>query len=226
MFFTDSTVAVELLIVFGQLPWLFLHESFHVLAGRRLGLSSRLGLGTRLYFVVFETRMPSLLSVERRRRHLPFLAGMLADVLIVASLGVLASATGGIVRGLALAMAFPVCTRFAYQFLLFLQTDVYFALATALGCYDLHAATKARIANRYWRGAPAARPRPLDGALDRARPPRGELVRAVLRGRDRRAAGRLGVRAAAGRRADCSGSSPTRSAAAPAIRASGTRRCS
>ena len=164
VFFTDSTVAVELLIVFGQLPWLFLHESFHVLAGRRLGLSSRLGLGTRLYFVVFETRMPSLLSVERRRRHLPFLAGMLADVLIVASLGVLAYATGGIVRALALAMAFPVCTRFAYQFLLFLQTDVYFALATALGCYDLHAATKARIANRYWR----ARRRPgRVGAMER-----------------------------------------------------------
>ena len=34
VFFTDSTVAVELLIVFGQLPWLFLHESFRPRARR------------------------------------------------------------------------------------------------------------------------------------------------------------------------------------------------
>ncbi len=151
VFFTHSALAVELMIVFGQLPWLCAHEGFHVLAGRRLGLPSRLGLGTRLYFVVFETRMPSLLSVERRRRYLPFLAGMLADVLIVASLGLLAYGCGGAIGLVALAMAFPVCTRFAYQFLLFLQTDVYYTVSTALGCYDLHAVTRTLVVNRLWR---------------------------------------------------------------------------
>jgi hypothetical protein len=60
VFFSDSAVLVQLLIVFGQIPWLLLHEAAHVLAGRRLGLPSELGFGTRLYFVVFETRMPSL----------------------------------------------------------------------------------------------------------------------------------------------------------------------
>jgi hypothetical protein len=48
-------------------------------------------------------------------------------------------------------MEFPICTRFAYQFLLFLQTDVYFVLATALGCYDLHAAARTLVLNRILR---------------------------------------------------------------------------
>lgn len=175
VFFTDSTVLVQLLIVFGQLPWLFLHEAAHVLAGRRLGLPSKLGFGTRLYvFVVFETRMPSLLSVPRRQRYLPFVAGMLLDVLAISLLGLLAYVlrdspgawhTAGAV---ALAMAFPVCTRFAYQFLLFLQTDVYYVAATALGCYDLHAATRTLVRNRIWRMARRPdRVRPLAAWTDR-----------------------------------------------------------
>lgn len=157
VFFTGSIVLVELMIVFGQLPWLGLHEAAHVLAGRRLGLPSRLGFGTRLYFVVFETRMSGLLSVPRRRRYLAFVAGMLLDVLAISGLGLLAyalrDATGAwqMVAAVALAMAFPICTRLAYQFLLFLQTDVYYVVATALGCYDLHAATRALVANRIWR---------------------------------------------------------------------------
>jgi hypothetical protein len=157
VFFTDSIMLVELLVVFGQVPWLCMHEAAHVLAGRRLGLPSELGFGTRLYFVVFETRMPSLLSVPRRQRYLAFVAGMLFDVLAIGGLGLLGYAlrdsTGAwhTVGAVALAMAFPICTRLAYQFLLFLQTDVYYIVATALGCYDLHAATRALVANRIWR---------------------------------------------------------------------------
>jgi hypothetical protein len=156
IFFTHYLVLVQLLLLFGQIPLLFLHEAFHVLAGRRLGLASRVGLGTRLYFVVVETRMPDLLAVPRRKRYLPFLAGMLADVLIVSVLGLLAFALEGgghaerVAAGVALALAFPVCVRFAYQFLLFLQTDIYFVITTALGCYDLHAAARTVIANRFW----------------------------------------------------------------------------
>jgi hypothetical protein len=157
VFFTRSAVLVQLLIVFGQMPWLFLHESAHVLAARRLGLPSELGFGTRLYFLVFETRIPSLLSVPRRRRYLVFVAGMLLDLLAISVLGLigwgLRDAPGAwhVAGTLALAMAFPIVTRFAYQFLLFLQTDVYFVVATALGCYDLHTATRTLVANRIWR---------------------------------------------------------------------------
>jgi hypothetical protein len=159
LFFTRYLVLVQLLLLLGQLPMLFLHEAFHVLAGRRLGLPSRVGIGRRMWMLVVETRMPDLLAVPRRRRYLPFLAGMLADVLVVSTLGLLAYALRGAhgpahaLATVALALAFPVCVRFGYQFLLFLQTDVYFVITTALGCYDLHAAARTLIANRFWRAA-------------------------------------------------------------------------
>jgi hypothetical protein len=158
IFFTRSLLLVQLLIVFGQLPLLFLHEAYHVLAGRRLGLPSKLGFGTRLLvFVVFETRMNGLLTVARRKRYLPFLAGMILDIVAVCALESVAfllqnsSGQETLAGRIVLALAFPTALRFVYQFIFFLQTDVYFVLSTALGCYDLHAATRALVLNRIWR---------------------------------------------------------------------------
>jgi hypothetical protein len=157
VFFTNSIVLVQLAVLFLQLPWIALHEGAHVLAGRRLGLPSRLGVGTRLYFVVFETHLNGLLTVPRRKRYTPILAGMAVDVFVISGFGLLAFAMTGpggqqpFAARLLLAMAFPILVRLGYQFLLFLQTDVYFVVATALGCHDLHAAAKAMIYNRVWR---------------------------------------------------------------------------
>ncbi|MFI6054760.1 hypothetical protein ACIBCO_32325 [Streptomyces violascens] len=163
VFYTDSLLLVQLVVVFGQLPFVGLHEAFHVLAGRRLGLPSELGMGTRLYIVVFETRMNGLLTVERRKRYLPFLAGMLIDLVVVSALGLVAfalrTADGAepVAGLLLLAMAFPILIRCGYQLFLFLETDVYYVFATALGCHDLHAATRALVLNRLRRviGRPA-----------------------------------------------------------------------
>jgi hypothetical protein len=157
VFFTNSLLLIQLTLIFGQAPCIFLHEAFHVLAGRRLGLSSRLQPNTRLYFVVFETEMNGLLTVPRRQRYLPFLAGMVLDVQLICGLGLLAFATGAtgphpsLLPRLLLAVALPVVPRMGFQFLLFLQTDIYYVFATALGCYDLHAATSALIRNRIHR---------------------------------------------------------------------------
>jgi hypothetical protein len=157
VFFTGSVVLVQLLVVFGQLPWIGLHEGSHVLAGRRLGLPSTLGIGTRLYFVVFETRMNGLLTVPRRQRYLPILAGMLVDLFVISTLSLIAFALRGpagsepLAGRLALAIAFPILVRLFYQLLLFLRTDVYFVVANALGCHDLHAAAQALIQNWAWR---------------------------------------------------------------------------
>ena len=157
VFFTNSLVLVQLLVVFGQLPWIGLHEACHVLAGRRIGLRSQLGMGIRLYFVVFETRMNGLLTVRHQKRYLPMLAGLLMDAFVISSLGLIAFAVRNpdgsdpLIGRIALAMAFPILVRFAYQFLLFLQTDIYFVVATAIGTYDLHAAAQALIRNRVWK---------------------------------------------------------------------------
>lgn len=154
VFFTGSLVAVELTVVLGQLPLSGLHELAHLLAGRRLGLASRIRLSNRFYFVVFETALDGLVSVPRRQRYLPMLAGMGADIVAMAALTLGAALTRGdggaptLASGVCLALAFSTLPRIAWQFYFFLQTDVYHLASTVMGCIDLHGTARQWLANR------------------------------------------------------------------------------
>jgi len=153
VFFSPSFVVVQVVLALAQLPAVLWHEWFHVLAARRLGLPSRLGIGRRLYFVVFETELNGLLGVPRRHRYLPLLAGMLADVLIFSGLTLAAAVdlNDGLswVGRLCLALTYTVLLRLAWQFYVFLRTDLYYVFTTALGCTDLHAVTSAYLRDRF-----------------------------------------------------------------------------
>jgi hypothetical protein len=154
LFFSSYMTIVVLGVFFGQFPLLLVHEWFHTLAGRRLGLSSSLGIGRRLYFMVFETSLDGLVAVPRRKRYLPILAGMLADLLVVAIFTVVAwllrrpDGSQPVVGAICLAMAFATLLRFAWQFYFYLQTDLYLLIVTALGCVDLHKTARRTLANR------------------------------------------------------------------------------
>ena len=151
VFFVSSFVVVELTIVLGQLPLSAIHELAHLLAGRRLGLRSRIRLSNRFYFVVFETALDGLVSVPRRQRYLPMLAGMGADVVVMAGLTVAAAGLpdGSLASRVCLALAFSTLPRIVWQWYLFLQTDIYFLVATLLGCIDLHGTARQWLANRW-----------------------------------------------------------------------------
>jgi hypothetical protein len=155
LFFTRSSLTILTLgIVLGQVPWMLLHESFHALAGRRLGLNSKLSIGRRFYYLVFVTSLDGLVAVPRRKRYLPMLAGMVLDIVVAASLtavaGVLASASGfgAVVYKLLLSMAFGVVLRLAWQFYFFLRTDLFFLATTVLGCNDLQGASRQYLSDR------------------------------------------------------------------------------
>ncbi|HEX3647345.1 MAG TPA: hypothetical protein VHV49_02900 [Pseudonocardiaceae bacterium] len=151
LFFTKYLVLLELGIYLGQLPLILVHEGFHALAGRRLGLASSLSIGRRLYFVVFETAMDGLVVLPRRRRYLPMLAGLLADVLLIALLTLVAGALRGSATGISgflLALAFGTVLRVTWQFYFFLRTDIYYLAVTVLGCVDLHGVARAMLVNR------------------------------------------------------------------------------
>ena len=156
IFFTQYITIIDLFIYFTQIPLLFFHEFFHVLAGRRLGLRARLSIGYRLYFVVFETQLPSLWSVPRRARYLPFLAGMLADILLFSLLIIVARLTSTTVGQvslpgrLCLALAFSIMLRFIWQFSFFLQTDLYYVFSNAFGCVDLQNTTRNYLRNIFY----------------------------------------------------------------------------
>lgn len=155
VFFSDYLVLIELTIFVGQIPLVLLHELFHVLAGRRLGLRTRVRLSQRLYFVVFETVLDGLVIVPRRRRYLPLLAGLVADTLVVAVLTLIAWTTrhldGSVtlLGSVCLALAFTTLPRMAWQFYFFLRTDLYHLITTVLGCNDLHTTVRGVLRNRF-----------------------------------------------------------------------------
>ncbi|MCX3061361.1 hypothetical protein [Streptomyces beihaiensis] len=158
VFFTHSSlVALMLGIVLGQVPWILMHEAAHALAGRRLGLNSSLSIKRRFYYVVFETALDGLVSVPRRRRYLPMLAGLVVDVVVTSGLTLGAAAlhdasgTAGLIGRLLLCMAFVVVMRIAWQFYFFLRTDLYFLAITVLGCNDLQATARQVMRNRVMR---------------------------------------------------------------------------
>lgn len=155
IFFTPSLVLLMLVLFLGQFPLILVHEGFHALAGRRLGLRSTLRIGQRFYYVVLETALDGLVTVPRRRRYLPILAGMLADLLVIAVLTLAAawSRTGTgdltIAGKVCLAFAFATVLRVVWQFYLFLRTDLYYLVTVVLGCNDLHTVSVQLLRNRF-----------------------------------------------------------------------------
>lgn len=157
LFFSPYLVVLELGLFLGQFPGILFHESFHVLAGQRLGISSRLSIGRRLYFIVFETNLDGLWSVPRQARYLPFFAGMLGDMLWFSFLTIAASWTynpanpSGILSAFFVAMAFSTVLRFIWQFYFYLQTDIYYVFTNIFRCVDLQQTTSQYIWNRIYR---------------------------------------------------------------------------
>lgn len=156
VFFSSSLIAIELATLVGQTALTLVHELFHVLAGRRLGIRSRVRISQRLHFVVFETALDGLVAVPRAKRYLPILAGLLADVLVVAVLTLVAFvATRGsgasmpLGAAVCLSLAFTTLPRIAWQFYLFLRTDLYYFFTTLLRCVDLQTTTRELLRNRW-----------------------------------------------------------------------------
>jgi|HubBroStandDraft_2_1064218.scaffolds.fasta_scaffold31223_2 hypothetical protein len=166
LFFTHYMTVLELVLFLGQFPLILLHELAHALAGRRLGLRTRLSIGRRMYYVVFVTIMDGLVTVPRRKRYVPMLAGMLADLLVFSVFILVADLAGRRGGGLspagnvALAFAYLTLLRLAWQFFFYLQTDLYYVIVTVLGCVDLQVTARRVLRERLGR----ARRRPVSPA--------------------------------------------------------------
>lgn len=154
-FFSRYVTVIELVTVLGQIPLLLLHESAHTLAGRRLGLPTSLSIGLRLYYIVIVTSMDALVGVERRKRYLPMLAGMLADLAVCAVLTMIAWLTMGpggqlsLVGKVALALSLSTLLRIVWQFFFYLETDLYYIAVTVMRCVDLRTVARQMLRNRF-----------------------------------------------------------------------------
>ncbi|WP_371617686.1 hypothetical protein [Streptomyces sp. NBC_00454] len=146
--FSHYYAVITLVLLVVAVPLIALHEIFHALAGRRLGIRSRTRMSYRFYFLVVETSLDGLAGVERRKRYLPILAGMVADTVLISLAVIVAGFTHGLTARLCLAVAFTTFIRVLWQFFLYLRTDVYVLITTVLGCVDLHTTSLRMLANR------------------------------------------------------------------------------
>lgn len=156
VFFSSSLLVVMLATTAFELAGIAVHEGFHVLAGRRLGLASSLSAGRRLYFLVFQTRLVGLLGVPARKRILPFCAGLVADAVVVSALTATAEAARLAgwppwIGRVAVGLAYVTVLRMLWQAMIFMETDLYHVLASALRCPDLHGMTRTYLRNRWAR---------------------------------------------------------------------------
>jgi hypothetical protein len=152
--FTKYYSVIELVLAAGAIPLILLHESFHVLAARRLGLHSKLRISQRFYYLVMETTMDGLVVLPRHKRILPILAGMMVDVVMLAILVIVADLSRGngtspsLTTRLCLAFAFATALRVAWQFFFYIRTDLYVLSTTMFGCVDLHTTAARMLVNR------------------------------------------------------------------------------
>lgn len=121
------------------------HEAWHWLAGRALGIPARFRVSYRGVFLVAETDLSLLLTLPRKRRYGPLLAGLAlnASVLAVAlalrwlyftSLLPVPDVLARLLGALVLSSIYVVVMQCA----VFLRTDLYAVLACALGCENLY----------------------------------------------------------------------------------------
>jgi putative peptide zinc metalloprotease protein len=117
-----------------------IHELGHVLAMRAYNLPTRLGVGHRLFLVVFETDMSSVWKLPSKDRNVLYLAGLCFDttILFLALVGQLAFANGqGIFLGILHVIVFDTFIRMVYQCCVYMKTDLYYLLENVTGCYNL-----------------------------------------------------------------------------------------
>jgi hypothetical protein len=152
------------------------HEAWHWLAGRAVGVPAVFRVSYRGIFLAFETDLTQIVSMPRRKRYGPFLAGMALDAVTVAvalglrlahhhSLLVLPGWADRLLAAVILVQLIGIIWQWAA---LVMRSDGYAILANALRCHDLYRATWLTSKQRLWRltGAEAAE---LSGISDHDR---------------------------------------------------------
>ncbi|WP_232698192.1 hypothetical protein [Brevibacillus daliensis] len=138
--FVLSSIGLNTLLIF-VVSWflLLIHEIGHLLAAARLGISARLRLSLRLYWLVVETDMTGMWSQPKQQRYVPYLAGMLWDsVLLLGALFVqLMLSTESFWFGFSKMVALVLLFRLTWQFLVFIRTDMYFVMINSTNTSNL-----------------------------------------------------------------------------------------
>lgn len=154
-FFKSNITFKHFLLTIFTYFTLFLHEMAHLVAAKAVGVSSRMGISHRLWYLVAETDMTGIWGIPRNQRYLPFLAGPLLDALSSAILILLFFAerhkwislpTYAIQSGRAMLLVYLL--RLLWQCYMFIRTDFYFVFTNVYRCKSLMKDTEVYIWNK------------------------------------------------------------------------------
>jgi hypothetical protein len=134
------------------------HEIWHWMAGRAIGVPAVFRVSYRGVYLVFETDLTQLVAMPRRRRYGPFLAGMAWDVtMLAAALNARLLAEFGLNlpplldRLLGVVVLIQVL-GITWQWVgIFLRSDGYAVLANLFGCHDLYRVSWLTVKDRLLR---------------------------------------------------------------------------
>ncbi|HET7880536.1 MAG TPA: hypothetical protein VFL55_06590 [Acetobacteraceae bacterium] len=137
----DRTLLLVLVLAFASVQTV-LHELGHMLAAARHGITSRYGIGNRLWTIVAESDLTGILALPRAQRYLPMLAGMLVDVLSLSLLTIALDVlrrhgAGAFCIQVIQVMVLETVIGLVWQFNVFVKTDIYFVLCNYFGQPDL-----------------------------------------------------------------------------------------
>jgi putative peptide zinc metalloprotease protein len=134
------------------------HEMWHWMAGRAIGVPAVFRVSYRGVYLVFETDLTQLVALPRRRRYGPFLAGMAFDVtMLAAALGARLLAELGLnlpplldrlLGAVVLIQVLGITWQWAG---IFLRSDGYAVLANLLRCHDLYRVSWLTVKDRLLR---------------------------------------------------------------------------
>jgi putative peptide zinc metalloprotease protein len=161
-------LAAWLAVVFAvNTAGVIVHELGHVLAARAAGVPARIRISHRLWFIVAETDMTGIWLAPPRSRQRAFLAGPTIDAVCASALLGLRRAqhSGWLALSptLQLFVAATLMTyllRLLWQCFVFVRTDFYYVLATALGAKNLLSDTEGLLHN--WAARALGRPPAVD----------------------------------------------------------------
>jgi len=132
-----------------------LHELAHVVAARAAGVPARIGIGNQLYVLVAQTDMTGIWMASKRHRYLAFMIGSLVDLasysILITVLWAGRHTSFHLPRDADLlisAILLTYGTRVVWQWFVFLRTDGYYVVATALNCKSLLTDTEDYLYNK------------------------------------------------------------------------------
>jgi putative peptide zinc metalloprotease protein len=152
-FYTDTNrTLLLLLIAVLSLTRVILHELGHMIALARHGIKSEYGIGNRLWDIVAEADLTGLLTLPKSQRYFPMLAGMLVDVLCMSIFTItlqlllhynLPRFAVQVVQACVLEATLSI----AWQFNIFVKTDIYYILCNYFSSPDLDKDARAYLKN-------------------------------------------------------------------------------